>query len=288
MVNRLTRKFPVNLLTYQPITFYNMKILFGVIVATLIATSAIGQFKMAVSDDLRKAHDEYKVKGRQGILINQKLSFGDFKTSVVKRSWTKGGTSHFGLGTGTPGRNDHTNIISLDYVNRKQTVYFNLTDEKGNNSEVFGASKFHSKDLEIGNPNNIVNIAMDVLGVGGRSQSNYYVQIYTASGEQPWQMLIDNQAASAQPKKYTGLLAQDKDKYYTIVPVTKIEKKNGKIMNTLAGTIGFEFRNTKGVAVAAVSLIDNGMAFIGKTDDAERFLLANAAAALLLQEAIDE
>jgi hypothetical protein len=265
-----------------------MKIIIAVITATVLATSAFGQsFKMAISDDLRSAHDEYKVKGRQGILIKQKLAFGEFNTSTVKRSWTKGGASHLGLGAGTPGTNDHTNIISVDYVNRRQTVYFNMTNES-QASEVFGASRFRSKDLTIGNPNNIVDIALDVLGAGGRSESGYYVQIYTAAGEQPWQMLIDNQAAQAQPKKYTGLLAQGKDNYYTIVPVSKIEKKNGKVMNTLAGTIGFEFRNKKGVTVAAVSLVDNGMVFIGHTDAAERFLLANACAALLLQEAIDE
>ena len=266
-----------------------MKTIIAVITATVLATSAFGQsFKMAISDDLRSAHDEYKVKGRQGILIKQKLAFGMFNTSVVKRSWTKGGASHFGLGAGTPGTTDHTNIISVDYVNRRQTVYFNMTDENNQASEVFGASRFRSKDLTIGNPNNIVDIALDVLGAGGRSESGYYVQIYTAAGEQPWQMLIDNQAAQAQPKKYTGLLAQGKDKYYTIVPVSKIEKKNGKVMNTLAGTIGFEFRNMKGVTVAAVSLVDNGMVFIRHADAAERFLLANACAALLLQEAIDE
>jgi hypothetical protein len=266
-----------------------MKIIIAVITATVLTTSVFGQsFKMAISDDLRSAHDEYKVTGRQGILIKQKLAFGEFNTSTVKRSWTKGGTSHFGLGAGTPGTNDHTNIISVDYVNRRQTVYFNMTNENNQVSEVYGASRFRSKDLTIGNPNNIVDIALDVLGAGGRSESGYYVQIYTAAGEQPWQMLIDNQAAQAQPKKYTGLLAQGRDKYYTIVPVSKIEKKNGKVMNTLAGTIGFEFRNMKGVTVAAVSLVDNGMVFIGHTDAAERFLLANACAALLLQEAIDE
>jgi hypothetical protein len=265
-----------------------MKTLIAVVTATVITITSFGQFKIAVSDELRSANDEYKVKGRQGILIKQKLSFGEFSTSTVKRSWTKGGGSYFGLGAGTPGRNDHTNIISLEYVNRKQTVYFNLSDGSGQRSEVFAASKFRSKDLEIGNPNNIVNIAMDLLGVGGRSESNYYVQIYTDSAAQPWQMLINNQAAQSQPGKYTGLLAKDRDNYYTIVPVTKIERRNGKITNTLAGALGFEFRNAKGVAVAAVSLIDNGMVFLGHLPAQERFLLANASAALLLQEAIDE
>jgi hypothetical protein len=266
----------------------NMKTLLTTISATVITLSSFGQFRIAVSEELQKANDEYKVKGRQGILIKQKLSFGEFSTATVKRSWTKGGSGYFGLGTGTPGKNDHTNIISLEYVNRKQTVFFNLSDGADRKSEVFAASKFRSKDLEIGNPNNIFNIAMDILGVGGRSESNYYVQIYTGSGNQPWQMVINNQAAQSQPGKYTGLLAQDKDNYYTIVPVTKIIRKNGKITNTLAGALGFEFRNAKGVAVAAVSLVDNGMVFMGRADAAERFLLANACAALLLQESIDE
>lgn len=265
-----------------------MKTLLATILSTFIVITSFGQIKIAVSDELRHIDDEYKVKGRQGILIKQKLSFGEFTTSTVKRSWTKGGSGYFGFGTGTPGRNDHTNIISLEYVNRRQTVFFNLTDEKGNQSEVFGASKFHFKDLELGNPNNIFNIAMDVLGIGGRSESNYYVQIYTDSASQPWQMVINNQAAQSTPRKYTGLLAQNKDNFYTIVPITKVERKNGKVSNTLAGALGFEFRNSKGIAVAAVSLVDNGMVFLRQTDSAERFLLANASAALLLQEAIDE
>lgn len=258
-----------------------------ILVAGVSAISACGSFKMAVSDDLHQAHDEYPVKGRQGILIKQKLSFGEFNTSTVKRSWTKGGTSRFGLGAGTPGSRDYTNIFSIEYINRRQTIFFGLTDGKENNSEVYAASKFKAKDLTVGNPNNIVDIAIDLLGAGGRSESSYYVQIYTTPGEQPWQLLLDNQAAQAQPKKYTGVLAQGKDRYYTVVPVSKIEK-NGKVGNTLAGSIGYEFRNPSGEAVAAVSLIDNGMVFMGKNDPSERFLLANACAALLLQEAIDD
>jgi len=38
--------------------------------------------------------------------------------------------------------------------------------------------------------------------------------------------------------------------------------------------------------VAAVSLIDNGMVYLGRTTPEERFLLANACTALLLQEEI--
>jgi hypothetical protein len=98
-------------------------------------------------------------------------------------------------------------------------------------------------------------------------------------------MAIDNQQSQASPKKYTGLLAKNKQEYYTIVPVTLIEK-NGKSGNTLLGAVGFEFRNKEGKTVAAVSLIDKGMIYLGKTTPEERFLLANACTALLLQEQI--
>ena len=40
---------------------------------------------------------EYPVKGRQGILINQKLSFGEYHTLLVDRSWTKGSSMMVGL-----------------------------------------------------------------------------------------------------------------------------------------------------------------------------------------------
>ena len=55
----------------------------------------------------------------------------------------------------------------------------------------------------------------------------------------------------------------------------------------LAGSIGFEFRNAQGKAVAAVSTINNGMVFLPHVDKEERFLLANACTALLLQDIIE-
>jgi hypothetical protein len=50
-------------------------------------------YKMAVSDELKSSHDEYAVQGRQGILIKEKLNFGEYSTTKVKRSWTKGSSS---------------------------------------------------------------------------------------------------------------------------------------------------------------------------------------------------
>jgi hypothetical protein len=260
-------------------------IIFSAMVVMLIITGCTS-FKMAVNEDLKPVYDEYNVKGRQGILIKQKMSFGEFFTNTVHRSWTKGNSSRFWLGYINPSQQQWINIISVEYINKKQTIRYEL-NSGGLQSQVYCVSRFNAKDLEIGrNPNSILNIGMDILGVGGRSSSMYYVQIFTsAHDDRPWELALDNQQSQAAPGTYTGYLAKSKDEYYTIVPATKVEMK-GKTGNTLMGAIGFEFRNKDGKTVAAVSLIDKGMIYLGKTTAEERFLLANACTALLLQEEI--
>jgi len=240
--------------------------------------------KLSVSDDLKSDHDEYSVKGRQGILIKQKLSFGDYRTTHVKRSWTKGHSSRTGLGSYDQ-QQQWVNLISMEYVNKKQTVNFNLTDGR-QTSEVYCVSKFQAEDLQIGRrENSILNIAMDIAGFASHSSSLYYVQMFMDESGTPWQLVLDNQASQAAPKKYMGIIARSRSEYYTLVPVTKLEK-NGKSGNTLLGSVGFEMRDPQGRTVAAVSMIDNGMVFLRKTSAEERFILANVCAALLLQEEI--
>ncbi len=260
------------------------KSIYAVVFSSIVILAACTPFKMGVSASLKQGHDEYAVKGRQGILINQKLSFGEFYTTGIKRSWTRGGSSGFGIGNAGTSAAQFENLISVEYIKRKQTIQFELSDGK-QNAATYCVARFNAKDLEIGkHPNSVLNIGMDLFNLGGWSESTYYIQIYTKGAERPWEMLIDNQAAHARSKSYTGLLSLSKEQYYTVVPVTQMEK-NGKTGNALAA-IGFEFRDAGGKAVAAVSLIDRGMVFMGKLNADERLLLANACTALLLQEEI--
>lgn len=254
---------------------------------TIVFLSSCGTSKMAVSKELKTNNDEYVVKGKDGTRIKQKMSFGEFATTEIKRSWTKGNSSRSGIGFGNPSQEDWVNIISTEYINKKQTIRFQLADGS-RLSEVFCASHFHSKDLQIGRrENSILNIGLDIAGWGGTSSSFYYVQLFTSKDEdQPWQMIIDNQAAQSNPKKYVGFLAKNRNEYYSITPVTKMEV-NGKEGNILGGSIGYEFKNKEGNAVAAVSFLNKGMVFLGKIPTEERFLLANACTALLLQDIIE-
>jgi hypothetical protein len=247
---------------------------------------ACSPVKIAVDDTNWLQKEELPVKGRQGFLIKQKLSFGEFKTSTVKRSWTKGSSWAFGIPLG----NDWVESLNIEWVRRKQTVRFNLMDEKGNESEVTAFSKVKWRDLTIGNdPNSIVNIIGDIMKIGDEGTNTYAVRIFPSKNEHPWEMLIDNNAAQANAKTYTGLLAKNKSEYYVVAPVYKLMNKQGKAISLpLGGSVGFEFRDKNGNTVAAVSLIDNGVVYFNKVTPQEKFLLANAVAALLLQQELDE
>ena len=273
-------------LCYIDKNIFMKKIIYASLIVSLVAASC-GSVKMAVSDELKANNDEYVVKGKNGTRIRQKLYFGEYFTTSIKRSWTKDRSSKYGIGSGGPTTDQWVNIISLEYIRRKQTIRFNLSDGK-NNSDVYCVSRFNAKELEIGkNPNSLLNIGIDVLGIMGRHSDTYYVQIFTGNKvERPWELSIDNYRSQASPKKHIGYLAKNATEYYSIVPVTKLEK-NGKSGSILAGSVGFEFRDPQGRPVAAVSQIDRGMVFLAKISTEERFLLANACAALLLQDMIE-
>lgn len=256
-------------------------------IASLLLFSACSPFKMAVHPDLQPAYDQYAVKGRQGILIKQKMSFGEFVTNTVKRSWTRGSSDFSGLGYIDPEKMKWVTLIGTEYIDRKQTIRFSLNND-GRQSDVYCVSKFEAEDFRIGaNETSIVNIALDILGTGDESSSLYYVQIYPGKQDtQPWQLVLDNQQSQARPGKYIGKLIKNEKEYYTLLPVRQLEKK-GKVGNMPFGSIGFEFRNAAGKTVAAVSMLEKGMVYLGKTSPEERFILANASTALLLQEQIE-
>jgi len=242
--------------------------------------------KMALSPDDWKSKEEYEVAGKRGLFTRERMSFGDYYTTEVKRSWVKGSNSRFGLGTNLLNENDYTNIISMEYIKRNQTIRFSMTGMSRQESEVYCVSRFNAQDLTVGNkPNSIVNVAIDIIeAVHSQPDSKYYVQLYLKQNERPWELLLDNVQSQLKPGSYIGYLSQSRDNYYSIVPVRQMEGKDGKPANMLFGAIGFEFRNKYNEPVAAVSLIDKGVVYFQNVSPEEKFLLANACAALLMQE----
>lgn len=244
--------------------------------------------KMFLNSNTWQNQEAFKVKGRNGIFIKQKLQFGNYTTTSVKRSWTKGNSNTNSLGTGDRTRDDYKNFISIEYVRKNQTFQFSLKDDVGNTSQAYAATKFKAEDLQIGNnPNSIVNIALDLFSGASNSSNSFYAQVFIGNSNKPWELLLDNQQWQAKPKSYVGLITLDKNNYYTLRPVTQLQNKKGEAANMPFGAIGFEVLNKNNKPVGAISLIDNGMVYFNTNDKDERFLIANFATALLLQQNIE-
>jgi len=262
-----------------------MRKLFYFSLLSILTFYSCSPVKIAISNPNWNEREELSVKGRQGFMLNQKLSFGEFTTNKVNRSWTKGS----GWTWSIPVQNDWVESLNQTYVQKKQTIRFSLKDSSNNESEVTAFSKANWTDITIGNnPYSVVNIIGDLLRIGDNGSNIFAVRIVPGKNQQPWEMVIDNNAAQINAKTYTGMLAKSKFDYYSIVPVYLLKNKQGKpVALPFGGSVGYEFRNMSGKTVAAVSLIDRGLVYFDTTDTDEKFLIANAIAALLLQEQLN-
>jgi hypothetical protein len=249
--------------------------------------AACSSVKLSLQGDAWNDKESFPVKGRGIAFFKEKLSFGNYATSYVKRSWTRGGNSRYGIGTGIPGTPEYANIISVGYIDKKQTLRFGLSDGSGNLSDVFAVANFNAREIQIGkNENSLLNIVLDIFQQAKNpSTSMYYVQMYMNKEERPWQMVHDNYTSQQPVKNYIGYLAKSKDHYFQIVPISSIENSKGKIMNMPLGAYGFAFLTKEGQPLAAVSLLDRGAVYFAKDIlPEEKFILANAATALLMQQ----
>ncbi len=230
----------------------------------------------------------FPVKGRQGLLIRQKLSFGDYETSVVKRSWTRSGNTRVDLISGQVHDPVYPNLVALDYADSDQSYYFTINDFFGNVADVYAVSQFHAEDLQIGdNPNSVVNIFQDIFGGTDFSENLFYLQVFLNDEIRPWQLVLDNHASQVFPGEYTGFFALNQKEFYTLTPITDLQGKKGP-QKIAMGSIGYEIFNSNGNSVAAVSLIDRGEVYLHTKDPSERLLISALCAALLLQEDISE
>lgn len=249
--------------------------------------SACSTVQLSLQGDTWNEKEVFPVKGRGVAFFKEKLSFGNYATSYVKRSWTRGGNSKYGIGTGLPGTPEYANIISVGYIDKKQTLRFGLIDGSGNQSDVFAVSNFNAREIQIGkNENSLLNIVLDIYQQSKNpSTSMYYVQLYMNKEERPWQLVHDNYAAQQPSTNYIGYLAKSKLEYFQIVPISSLENSKGKIMNMPFGAYGFAFLTKEGQPLAAVSLLNKGSVYFAKDIlPEEKFLLANAATALLMQQ----
>jgi hypothetical protein len=257
-------------------------------IATVIMISC-GTPKLALPGmDWTGEREMLDVKGRQGILINQRLSFGQYTTQKVDRSWTKGSSWSIGVARRTLEVPQATNIISLDHIKRKQTLRFAAESASGEYADVYAATQVRARELRVGEGNELAAFTIDLTRLFSKNSNNlYYVQIYLDGSRQPWQLVLDNEVSQWKAGQYIGYLYGPDNRYYQLKPVRQYEGKAGKSVQLMMGHIGFEIMDEGGTGLAAVSTMDRGQVYFSKAvGPKERFLLENLCAALLLQEQI--
>jgi hypothetical protein len=151
----------------------------------------------------------YPVKGKNTFFKKQKLTFGDYNSIEVDRSWTKGTESTSGLTVGVPTDDFYEKIITTDHIHKKQTLYFAMGDDDGHQSKAFCASELDAKDFNIGNSDvSVFNLLLDIAGPGVKSSNIFYTKIFVGPSGEGWELMLDNEAAQAQPKKVHWLSRQ--------------------------------------------------------------------------------
>lgn len=242
---------------------------------TLNGLASNGSPKPVLTQNLQQGHEAYAVKGRNGFLIKQKFSFGDYRTTSVRH----GALRKISHGGGIPG------LFWAEQVRGKQSLRFQLEDGQGRSSEVYCLTQLRQEDFTLGdNPNSLINILGDLTGILGRGETNFSAAILLDGEEQAWELFLNNSAVEANTKQAVGYLRRGEEVYY-IMPLRELWHK-GRALKAL-GIVGLEFQNPEGEAVAAVSLIDRGEIFLSTELHPDRFLFANACSALLLQQHVD-
>ena len=239
----------------------------GVLLAACMLQSCTSTVQMVT--DQRLLDSPLTVKGTNGNMIKQKISFGEYKTTSVRRSAWKSQAGY----TGVP------EVFTVAFEKTKQTIRFQLTDGiHSSYADCLDISR--SKQYVTGNnPNSLLNIATDLATYPYNERHVYRAIINTNDNNGPWTLEIDDVQFHMPNTTYKGILKRG-NQTYTVVPIQKVK---GKDRDVRIGTIGFEIKNNGGLAVAAVSQIGKPTVYLNTENSSEKFLLANACTALLVK-----
>ena len=155
------------------------KIVFALMLYIAAHQASSQSMTLALEGDEWKGVKEYPVKGKDGIFKKESLAFGDFKSVAVDRSWTRGTEVTSGLTQGIPTDEFYKKIITTDHIDKKQSLYFSLTDNTGLQSQAYCMTQLKAKDFNIGNSSvSAFNLLLDLAGPGVESSNISFAKIY--------------------------------------------------------------------------------------------------------------
>lgn len=233
--------------------------------AVLCGTAAVNLFflllfmscktpDLLLSPELKRDTVSYEVRGRQGLMINQVLSFGPFKTSRVKRGWTQSYDIPF----------------VLRFQGSKERFSFTQFNADSLKAGVFCLGKLKSTELELVN---------DHFGIPIEYENTFTGSIVFAKTNF-WDFVINNPDAGYGSGEYAtgGFVRSNSGQIIEIKPVNRLENHKG-LKNI--DNYGFEFY-IESSPVAAVSTMNRGKVWLRSGLSKEQMLVLSALCSAIL------
>ncbi|MBO9682430.1 MAG: hypothetical protein J7502_07165 [Flavisolibacter sp.] len=271
--------------------------MYKIFIAALLLTSCTAA-KLSIPEAFQKQSTKYAVKGLNGWMINQKLSFGPYQTSSIKRGWDFTSSVQYTKFRISP---EEALLkvfdVDTDKRNLNQKNKFQYTLEEGNQiAEIYATEKFSEKQLVYKSNNPYI---------GSASKTNKYEYAFTAAilpltakEKDPWSLVMINKYDIAKdtarrlfdkPYVEEGYATNGKENI-AIRPlrIENVTTKSGKQTKVFGGKLlsGYELQWDGGV-VAIIDILNNSIWIYNDLESQDKFLLSSIASAILLKRMQD-
>ncbi|HEU4633941.1 MAG TPA: hypothetical protein VFS22_08155 [Flavisolibacter sp.] len=275
--------------------FRNSKLLFTFIIALSSCTTA----KLSIPEKFSSQATKMPVNGLNGWQIKQKLTFGNYTTSKIKRGWDfSSSVSHTKFFLRPEEALLRVFDINTDHNTNRQKNKFQYSIEDGNLiAEIYATEKFSETQLvyKSNNP-----------WIGNGSKTNKYEYAFTAAilpfaakNEDPWSLVLINKydinkdtARRLFDHPYVeeeGYATNGKENI-AIRPlrIENVTTKSGKETKVFGGKMlsGYELRWDDGV-VGIIDILDNSVWLANDLEAKDKLILSSIASAILLKRLQD-
>ncbi len=233
----------------------------NLLVTTLLFTSIISCKMPALlfHGDLGNNTTVMDAKGRQGWQFNQVIRFGAYKTSKLKRGWTK--------------ELDWT--FFLKFKKAEQKLSFVQYTPSGDSAKVFSVGKFKSEELPL---------FKDFLNYIIKYENTYTgTVILNEQTNKSWDFIANNPESVQSKDDNCGII---KGQDGTEIQIKGIDKLEGHSTWAFTTNYGFEFIQD-GKSLGAVSVVNDGKVWL-KNDLSEemKLILSSVSSALLSRQSM--
>ena len=269
------------------------------IIAALLLLTSCTAAKLSVPAAFSSGATRLPVKGLNGWTINQKLSFGPYQTSTIKRGWDFSSSLQYTKFKRSP-EEVLLKVFNIDTDKKRlsQRNKFHYTLQDGSLvSEIYATEDFSERQLVYKSNNPYL---------GDASKTSRYSYAFTAAivpltgaKQEPWSLVLINKYEAAKdtarrlfdrPFVEEEGYATDGKETIAIRPlrIEAVTTKSGKETKVFGGKLlsGYELQWDGGV-VGIIDILDNSVWLYNDLDASEKLLLSSIASAILLKRMQD-